>query len=100
MNDYMIALLERFGIETPELSARQARARAAEEKLKEKLDAEQRKLLLCLTDCHNTYRQEAALSGFLSGWRLANGIRNELDAIPRFSIIDEDEARMREEGSE
>ena len=33
MNDYMIALLERFGIETPELSARQARARAAEEKL-------------------------------------------------------------------
>ncbi len=100
MNDYMIALLERFGIETPELSARQARARAAEEKLKEKLDAEQRKLLLCLTDCHNTCRQEAALSGFLSGWRLANGIRNELDAIPRFSIIDEDEARMREEGTE
>lgn len=100
MNDYMIALLERFGIATPELSARQARARAAEEKLKEKLDAEQRKLLLCLTDCHNTYRQEAALSGFLSGWRLANGIQNELDAIPRFSIIVEDEARMREEGSE
>ena len=36
--------------------------------------------------------REAALSGFLSVWRLANGIRNEMDAIPRFSIIiDEDE---------
>ena len=94
MNDYMTALLERFGIETPELSALQARAKAAEEKLKETLDDEQRRLLLRLTDCHNTYRQEAALSGFLSGWRLASGIRDELDALPRFSIIDEDEARI------
>lgn len=100
MNDYMTALLERFGIETPELSALQARARAAEEKLKETLDDEQRRLLLRLTDCHNTYRQEAALSGFLSGWRAALGIRNELDALPRFSLIDEDEARMREEETE
>ena len=97
MNDYMTALLERFGIETPELSAQQARARAAEEKLKETLNADQRKLLLCLTDCHNTYRQEAALSGFLSGWRAALGIRDELDALPHFSLIDEDEARMRED---
>ena len=93
MNDYMIALLERFQIETPELSAQQARTAAAETKLKESLDAGQRKLLLQLTDCQNTYRQEAALCGFLSGWRLANGIRNELDRIPRFSIAEEDEQR-------
>ena len=77
MNDYMTALLERFQIETPELSAQQARSRAAEAKLKESLDADRRKLLLQLIDCQNTYRQEAALCGFLSGWRLANGIRNE-----------------------
>ena len=94
MNDYMTALLERFRIETPELSVHQARTRAAEEKLKESLDANQRKLLLRLTDCHNTYREEAALSGFLTGWRVANGIRDELDALPRFSLIDEDEARI------
>ena len=93
----MTALLERFQIETPELSAYQARTAAAEAKLKETLDAEQRKLLLQLTDCQNTYRQEAALCGFLSSWRLANGLRDELDALPRFSLIDEDEARMREE---
>ena len=100
MNDYMTALLERFGIETPELPALQARARAAEEKLKETLDDEQRRLLLRMADCHNTYRQEAALSGFLSGWRTALGIRNELDALQRFSLIDGDEARMREEATE
>ena len=96
MNDYMTVLLERFQIETPALSAYQARTAAAEARLKETLDAEQRKLLLQLTDCQNTYRQEAALCGFLSGWRLANGVRDELDALPRFSIIDEDEARARE----
>ena len=96
MNDYMTALLERFQIETPELSAYQARTAAAEAKLKDALDTEQRKLLLRLTDCQNAYRQEAALCGFLSGWRIANGVRNELDALPRFSIIDEDEARARE----
>ena len=96
MNDYMTALLERFQIETPELSAYQARTAAAEGKLKETLDTEQRKLFLQLTDCQNSYRQEAALCGFLSGWRLAEGVRNELDALPRFSIIDEDEARAQE----
>ena len=97
MNDYMTALLERFQIETPELSAYQARTAAAEAKLKETLNAEQRKLFLQLTDCQNSYRQEAALCGFLSGWRLAEGVRDELDALPRFSIIDEDEARAREQ---
>lgn len=38
MNDYMIALLERFRIETPELFARRARVHAAEDKLKDTLD--------------------------------------------------------------
>ena len=96
MNDYMIALLERFEIETSELSAYQARTAAALAKLKETLDAEQRRLLLQLTDCQDAYRQEAALCGFLSGWRLVNGVRDELDALPRFTIPDEDEARARE----
>ena len=92
--DYMTALLERFRIETPELSAQRARTRAAEDKLRETLDDGQRKLLLRLVDCENYYRTEAALCGFLTGWRLANGIRDELDALPHFSILDEDEARL------
>ena len=66
-------------------------------KLKETLDDDQRKLLLRLTDCQNDYRQEAALCGFLSGWRVANGLRDEMDAVPRFSIADEDERRALEQ---
>lgn len=93
MNDYMTALYERFQIETPELSIHLSRTVSAEEKLKDTLDANQRKLLLRLTDCQNDYRQETALCGFLTGWRLANGIRDELNALPRFSIADEDERR-------
>ncbi len=92
MNDYMIALLERFRIETPELSAYRARTHAAENKLKETLDDNQRKLLLQLVDCSNLLLEESALCGFLSGWRLVSGIRNELDWLPRFSIAAEDEA--------
>ena len=92
MNDYMIALLERFAIETPELSAYRARAHAAEDKLKETLDDGQRKLLLQLIDCCSLLREESALCGFLTGWRLVSGIRNELDWLPRFSIAAEDEA--------
>ena len=93
--DYMTALLERFRVETPELSAQQARTRAAEDKLRETLDDGQRKLLLRLADCENYYRTGTALCGFLTGWRLANGIRDERNTLPRFSILDEDEAHMR-----
>ena len=96
MNDYMTALLERFRIETPELMAYLAQARASEDKLRETLNDDQRRLLLRLADSSNALREEAALSGFLTGWRVASGIRDELDALPRFSLIDEDEARINE----
>ena len=95
MNDYMIALLERFWVETPKLSAYQARTRSAEVRLKETLDDSQRRLLLQLIDCSTLLREESALSGFLTGWRLVNGICNELDWLPRFSIAAEDETRVR-----
>ena len=93
MNDYMTALLERFGVGTPELAEDKAAVRAAEETLRATLDGDRRRLLLRLADQHNRLLQEAALCGFLSGWRAASGIRDELEALPRFSIIAEDEAR-------
>ena len=95
MNDYMTALLERFGVRTLELTERREQVRAAEETLRATLDGDQRRLLLRLTDAHNALREETALCGFLSGWRLADGIRDALDALPRFSILDEDEARSK-----
>lgn len=93
MNDYMTALYERFQIETPELSVHSSRTASAEETLKDTLDADQRKLLLRLVDCQSEYRQEAAICGFITGWRLANGIRDEMNTLPRFSIANEDEQR-------
>ena len=97
MNDYMTALLERFGITTQGTAEAEERVRAAEETLKEQLTAEQRKLLLRLTDHHNALRDEAALTGFVSGYRLAEGIHRELETLPRFLIMAEAEERARKQ---
>ena len=91
----MTALLERFGSTTNETLETQERVRAAEAALKEQLTQEQRKLLLRLTDSHNALREAAVLAGFISGYRLAVGIHGELDALPRFSLMAEEEDRAR-----
>ena len=93
MNDYMTALLDRFGIPSPKAAETEEQVRAAEQDLKEQLGKEQWRLLLRLTDLHNACREEARLSGFISGYRLAAGIHGELDEHPRFSIVAEDEER-------
>ena len=95
MNDYMIALLDRFGIISPRAAELTGRVKTAEENLRGELTKEQRKLLLRLTDSQNALREEAVLYGFISGYRLAEGIRGELDAHPSFSIVAEDEKRAR-----
>ena len=95
MNDYMIALLDRFGIVSPREAELTGRVKTAEENLRGELTKEQRKLLLCLTDSQNALCGEEVLYGFISGYRLAEGIRGELDAHPPFSIVAEDEQRAR-----
>ena len=93
MNDYMTALLERFEIPSPQAAAMEAKVDAAVDELREHLGKEQRRILLRLLDLENVRRVEAKLYGFLSGYRLAEGIHRELDEQPRFSIAAEDEAR-------
>ena len=95
MNDYMMALLDHFGIASPRAAELAGRVKTAEENLRRGLTKEQRKLLLRLTDSQNVLREEAALYGFISGYRLAEGIRRELDEHPPFSIVAEDEKRAR-----
>ena len=95
MNNYMIALLDRFGIASPRAAELIGRVKTAEENLRGELTKEQRKLLLRLTDSQNALREEAVLYGFISGYRLAEGIRGELDTHPLFSIVVEDEKRAR-----
>ena len=96
MKDYTIALLERFRVETEELLERQEELNKAEETLKETLDAQQMRLFCHVNSRFESLRLELELCGFLTGWRLAEGVRNELDTIPRFSIISEDEKRIHE----
>ena len=83
MNDYMTALLDRFGIPSPQVADMEAKVNAAVDQLREQLGKDQRKLLLRVLDAENTRREEAALYGFLSGYRLAEGIHRELYEQPR-----------------
>ena len=100
MNDYMIALLERFKIETANSAAMAEQIKTAEDHLREQLGKEQRRLLLRLTDLHSALREEAQPGGFISGYRLAEGIHRELDGYPRFSIVAEEEERTRKKFGE
>lgn len=95
MNDYMTAMLDRFGLTSPRATELTGSIKTAEENLRKELNKDQRKLLLRLTDDQNALREEATLCGFISGYRLAEGVRRELDAHPPFSIVAEDEQRTR-----
>ena len=95
MNDYMTALLERFKIETASSATMAEQVKTVEDHLREQLGKEQRRLLLRLTDLHNALREEAQLGGFISGYRLAEGIHKELDGYPKFSVAAEEEERAR-----
>ena len=80
-------------IETAQYHDINRQAQAAREALREQLNKEQRKYLLHLTDLQNTCIEEAMLCGFITGYRLAEGIRRELEEFPPFSILAEDEKR-------
>ena len=91
--DYMTALLERFRIETAQYRDAHCQTQAARESLREQLNKEQRKYLLRLTDLQNICLEEAMLCGFMTGYRLAEGIRRELEEFPPFSILAKNEKR-------
>lgn len=90
MYDYMRALEDRFA---PKLKNGQ-RHRELEAKRQEVaalLDKQGRKKLLRLVDAHTMAQEEAALNGFIAGFRLAWGIAVELDADGSYSYEQEQE---------
>ncbi|MBO4915381.1 MAG: hypothetical protein J5449_09270 [Oscillospiraceae bacterium] len=91
MRDYMIALQRRFQIPSERSEELRQEARAAYDTLHDTLSREQQKLLLRLIDAENSYRDEEKIDAFFSGFRLADGVRRELNEIPAFSCEDEDE---------
>ena len=96
MPDYMRALYQRFGRETPSVKALKNEIEQIERQLKEHLDAPQRKLLLRLADQESELRAETSLYAFIAGYRLACGIHRELLEEPPYSFDREEEARARQ----
>ena len=89
IREYMTALQRRFHITSERSAELQREARAACDTLHDTLSRDQRKLLLRLIDAETSYRDEEKIDAFFSGFKLADGIRQELGKP--FNYEDEDE---------
>ena len=96
MLDYMMALQERFLVVSQRTNRARQSAQSAYDALHAGLDESQRKMLLSLYDAYAMYREEKTLDSFITGFRLADGIRTELVAIPSYSFEQESEDLARE----
>ena len=92
MHDYMKALYHRFETHSERAEKLERATKKAYRKLAEKLEKPERKMLLRLVDLEAALRDEACLDSFMSGYRLAHGIHQELLADqPPYNFEDEDE---------
>ena len=101
MRDYMKALHHRF--ETPSRRAEylDKKIKRTHSQLARLLDKPGRKLLLRIADMEDELRDEACLNSFISGFRLAQGIQQELLADqPPYSFEAEDERQACEKFSQ
>ncbi len=89
MYDYMRALEDRF---TPKPNQKQRQElESKRQEVAVLLDKSGRKKLLRLVDAHTIAQEEAALNGFITGFRLAWGIAMELGADGSYSYEREQE---------
>ena len=100
MPEYLKALHERFTTASPEAVRVQRERDRILARLRGRLDRSQRVLLLHLLDLEDDLRDQISLDSFLSGIRLARGIKQELGELPPYSFDDENEeqAKKRKEG--
>ena len=92
MRDYMKALHYRFEPHSERAEDLERATKKAYRKLAEKLEKPERKMLLRLVDLEAALRDEACLDSFMSGYRLAHGIHQELLADqPPYNFENEDE---------
>ncbi|WP_298016587.1 DUF6809 family protein [uncultured Dysosmobacter sp.] len=94
MHDYMKALQERFDLPSHRTNWLEKKVAKACRQLAGKLSKAERKMLLRLTDLEDELRDEARLDSFIAGFRLAQGIQQELD--PPYSFEDEHEQKASE----
>ena len=92
MHDYMKALCQRF--ETPSQRAEylDRKIKRTHGQLARILGKPEKKMLLRIADMEDELRDEACMNSFMSGFRLAQGIQQELLADqPPYSFEAEDE---------
>ena len=94
MRDYMKALFYRFETTSRRAEYLDRKIERTYRQLTRLLDEPERKLLLKMADLEDALREEACLNSFISGYRLAQGIQQELLADqPPYNFENEDEQR-------
>ena len=92
MNDYMRALYHRFEAPTEQIRRLEEGTDKLHRNLSAQLNKPQRKLLLKLVDMEAALRDQACVHSFMAGYRLAQGIQQELLADqPPYNFESEDE---------
>ena len=92
MHDYMKALCHRFETPSERVEELEREAKQTHKQLAKQLGKHQRRLLLRLVDLEAALRDQSCLDSFMSGYRVAHGIHQELLADqPPYNFEDEDE---------
>ena len=92
MHDYMKALYHRFETPSEQMTTLEKAANKIHRQLANRLKKPEKKMLLRLVALEAALRDQACLNSFISGYRLAQGIQQELLAgQPPYNFEDEDE---------
>ena len=92
MHDYMKALYHRFEAPSRSMEYMDRKIKRTHSQLARLLGKSEKKLLLRIADMKDELRDEACLNSFISGFRLAQGIQQELLADqPPYSFEAEEE---------
>lgn len=92
MHDYMKAFYHRFETPSRRTEFLERRITKAHRQLSHQLDKPKKKQLLRIVDLEDALREQACLNSFMSGYRLAQGIQQELlSDYPPYNFEVEDE---------
>ena len=92
MHDYMKALYHRFEIPSEQMITLEKAANKIQRQLANRLKKPEKMMILRLVALEAALRHQACLNSLISGYRLAQGIQQELLAdLPPYNFEDEDE---------
>ena len=96
MHDYIKALYHRFEAPSRRMEYMDRKIKRTHSQLARLLGKSEKKLLLRIAGMEDELRDEACLNSFISGFRPAQGIQQELLAVqPPYSFEAEDESGLR-----